>query len=63
MKDTVESRAVKIAAKIMNNADLCRYDTPLKCRKALIGDETCEGCIRSWLISKARSELKKEAAK
>ena len=26
MKDTVEGRAVKIAAKIMQAAGLCRYD-------------------------------------
>lgn len=63
MKDTVESRALKIAAKIMTDLGLCRYDTPLKCRKVMAGDEACERCIRSWLIGKARSELKKEASK
>ncbi len=63
MKDTVEKRALKIAAKIMYRAGLCRYDSPLKCRKALVGAETCERCIRSWLIGKARGELKKEASK
>lgn len=27
MKDTVDSRAVKIAAKVMQAAGLCRYDS------------------------------------
>ena len=30
MKDTVEGRAVKIAAKIMQAAGLCRYDDVAK---------------------------------
>ena len=29
MKDTVDSRAVKIAAKVMQAAGLCRYESPV----------------------------------
>ena len=30
-KDTVESRALKIAAKVMNAANLCRYENAGMC--------------------------------
>lgn len=59
-KETVEQRAVKIAEKIMVAAGLCRYETPMKCGKAYVCDSVCDKCIRSWLLSKARAELKKE---
>ena len=57
MKDTVDSRAVKIAAKIMQ-ADGLSVE---KCRRVYVDEATCERCIRAWLISKAKKELKKEA--
>lgn len=58
VKDTVESRAVKIAAKIMRKAGLCRYADVSKCRHVCPDENTCVKCIRSWLLSKARKELK-----
>lgn len=61
MKDTEEARALKIAAKIMQAAGLCRYDSPMKCRRIRTDAETCDKCIRAWLIAKARKELKEEA--
>lgn len=60
MKDTVDSRAVKIAAKVMQAAGLCRYESIGKCRRVYVDEITCEKCIRSWLISKAKKELKRE---
>ena len=60
MKETVEKRAVKIAAKVMQSAGLCRYDTPRKCHRLYVDETTCDKCIEAWLISKARKELKKE---
>ena len=60
MKDTVDSRAVKIAAKIMQADGLCRYDSVEKCHRVYVDETTCERCIRAWLISKAKKELKKE---
>ena len=57
MSETVEGRAVTIAAKIMVAAGLCQYDSPLKCKKFAVDDAVCEKCIRRWLISKARKEL------
>lgn len=60
MKDTVDSRAVKIAAKVMQAAGLCRYESAASCRRTYVDERTCEKCIRSWLISKAESELRKE---
>lgn len=60
MKETVEARAVKIAAKVMQAAGLCRYDSPEKCRRVYVDETTCDKCIRAWLLSKARQELRKE---
>lgn len=57
MKDTVEGRAVKIAAKIMQAAGLCRYDDVTKCRRIYVDEKTCGECMRHWLLSKARKEL------
>ena len=54
-------RAVKIAAKIMRAAGLCRYESPMKCRRVYTNDIVCEKCIRDWLMAKARKELNKEA--
>lgn len=57
-KETVERRAVKIAARVLNAAGLCRYDDPAKCRRVWPPEEkTCEKCIERWLLAKARKEL------
>lgn len=63
MKDTVEGRAVKIAAKIMQAAGLCRYDDVTKCRRIYVDEKTCDECMKRWLLTKARKELEKEARK
>lgn len=60
MKETVDARAVKIAAKIMQAAGLCRYDTPAKCRRISVDEAICDKCMRTWLRSKDRRELKEE---
>lgn len=58
--ETVEGRAVKIAAKVMTAAGLCRYEDSRKCRRVWPPDEkTCDKCIERWLLQKARKELKK----
>lgn len=59
-KETVEARVVKIAAKVMQAAGLCRYDSPAKCRRVYVDEKTCDKCIREWLLSKARKELENE---
>lgn len=61
MEETVESRAVTIAAKILQAAGVCKYDDISKCRRTYVDEQICEKCIRSWLVSKARKELKAEA--
>lgn len=61
MKETVEDRALTIAAKVMQAAGLCRYDSPDKCRRVYVDEVTCDKCIKAWLLSKARKELKKGA--
>lgn len=63
MKDeTVEARAVKIAAKIMLADGLCRHEDPEKeCSRGYLGGEMCERCIRAWLMTRARVELAREA--
>lgn len=60
MKDTIDSRAVKIAARVIQAAGLCRYDSIAKCHRVYVEEITCERCIRSWLLSKAKKELEKE---
>lgn len=61
MKDTVEDRAVKIAAAVLVSDGVCRYESVTQCRRLFVTEEVCRKCIRSWLLSKARSELRKEA--
>ena len=62
--DTVEARAVKVAAHIMQAAGLCRHEHPAtQCRKVCVPNEIdCEICIRNWLLAKAKAELRKEGA-
>ena len=57
---TVEARAVKIAARIMQAVGLCRYGSLDKCRRRHVDEETCDRCIEVWLIAKAREEMKEE---
>lgn len=57
-KETVEARAVKIAARVMQAAGLCRYDSVEKCRRIFADEKVCEECIRRWLMGKAKKELK-----
>lgn len=57
---TVERRAVKIASKVLQAAGVCRYDDVSKCRRLYVDEHTCDRCIESWLLSKARKELKEE---
>ena len=61
MKTTVERRAVHIAAVIMQADGLCRHGKPEKCGKVFpTEDAECVKCIESWLLSRARKELRKE---
>ena len=61
MIKSVERRAVHIAAVIMQRDGLCRYESPTDCKKVYPPDDAgCARCIESWLLSKARQELKKE---
>lgn len=62
-KETTERRALKIAAKVMQAAGLCRYDPPIKCRRVYVDEKTCDKCIESWILSKARKELEVKSAK
>ena len=59
--ETVEARAVKVAAKVMRAAGLCRFDTITKCRRLYVDETSSDACIRSWLLAKARKELKGES--
>lgn len=60
MKESIESRAVKIAARIMTAAGLCVYDSTAKCRKKFVDKEVCDKCIKKWLLLKSRQELRKD---
>lgn len=59
--ETINIRAVRIAAKIMQAGGLCRHDNPMKCRRIHVDANICDKCIRAWLLAKARKELKEEA--
>lgn len=59
MKDTIEKRAVKIAASIMRTAGLCIHESPAKCRRIYVDEKICDKCIREWLLKKAHKELEK----
>lgn len=61
-KDTVEGRALKIAAQVMTNAGICRHESALKCRRIEVNPTICDECLRKWLLTKARKELEKESA-
>lgn len=61
-KDTIEGRAVKIAATIMTNAGICRYESALQCRRIEVNPTICDRCITKWLLSKAKRQLEKENA-
>ena len=58
--ESTEQRAVKIAAKVMAAAGLGLTDHPELCRKSGVERGNCDKCIRGWLLSKARQELKQE---
>ena len=58
---TVEKRAVEIAAVIMVRAGLCRFNSYDKCRRlGLVSERDCTRCLKLWLIGKAKKELAKE---
>lgn len=55
--ETVERRAVHIAAVIMQADGLCRYDSIDKCRRVYPDEKACVKCIETWLLGKARKEM------
>lgn len=65
MKETIERRAVHIAAVIMQRDGLCRYESHTDCKKVYPPDDAgCIRCIERWLLARAKKEiLKKEAKK
>lgn len=60
MKETVERRAVHIAAVVLETAGMCRYDSPAKCRKSYPCPDDCVRCIERWLLNKAKKKMQKE---
>lgn len=64
MTEAEAKRGLRIAAVIMQAAGLCRYDSPLQCRRFYPPtDDDCVDCIEKWLLAKARREIKREEAK
>ena len=60
-EQTVEKRAVEIAAVIMVRAGLCRFNSYDKCRRfGLVSERDCARCIKLWLLGKAKKELARE---
>jgi len=63
-EQTVEKRAVEIAAVIMARAGLCRFNSYDKCRRlGLVSERDCTRCLKLWLIGKAKKELAREQTK
>ena len=60
MANTPEARAVKIAAHVMQEAGVCRYDDISKCHRIFVDEQVCEACLARWLLSRAKRELRKE---
>lgn len=56
---TIEGRALEIAAVVMQMDGLCRYDTVDKCRHVYVDECVCRRCIKTWLLGRAKRELKK----
>lgn len=56
--ETVEGWAVKIAAKVMQAAGLCRYDDVSKCQRLNSEPFVCDLCLERWLLAKVRRELR-----
>lgn len=55
--EMINARAVKIAARLMANAGMCRYDDRQQCKSE---KQDCTGCIKRFLRGKARAELVRE---
>jgi len=63
-EQTVEKRAVEIAAVIMVHAGLCRFNSYDKCRRlGPVSERDCTRCLKLWLIGKAKRELAKRSYK
>lgn len=61
--DRVLKKAVEIAATVMQAAGLCRHESVESCKRGFVCEETCVRCIRSWLLAKAKKELRKGSKK
>lgn len=60
-QDKINDRAVKIAAKIMQQAGMCRYGSASKCRKVYPPSTAdCAGCIKRFLLGMAKKQLERE---
>lgn len=58
-KQSDVERALDIAARVLVAAGVCRYDSATKCRRVYPPTEKdCDRCVKSWLLSKARKELR-----
>lgn len=57
MNESVESRAVKIAAEIMVRNGICRHESATECSRLFADDKACGKCLEKWLLGKARKEL------
>jgi len=60
MKKRTAKRAVRIAAVVMARAEMCVLDDPDKCPECDTEDVDgiCANCIRTWLLNKAREEVR-----
>lgn len=54
--ESVNERALKIAAAVLEADGVCCR--PGKCRRFYVDSQICRKCIKAWLISRAKRELK-----
>ncbi len=54
-QETIEGRAVKIAARILQENGFC--PRPKGCTRVYLSDEGCTGCIKRYLIGAAKRKI------
>ena len=60
-REAILARAVKIAAQMMTDNAICKNGNERGCSRVYAPSPTdCDGCIRRFLIAKAKKELDRE---
>lgn len=60
-EERIAARALDIASKLMAKANFCRWESAENCKRLYVDQDVCAKCIKTFLATKARKELKQEA--